>query len=656
MVNLRFLNNYVALVYFTSFRSLESIEMRSVLLSFLFQVSSINRVLRNLSNESQRKLSSAAAAAAVAAAAVAAQAAQVQRNANAQVGFGLSPNTQHQVATNLIHMKYNFPGFPRPSASPALHFGSYTNSSGRIFSPNNSISSLCHPQARQVLSQPHQNSAYQQQQQASQRHHNSLPPTNAERHSTGFGMGSFPYRPAMSTDSRLVRTSGGHSNWSSDIGQFNMSMDYLPPVPAIHTSSEPTSIEQNSLRSVDRTDDAHGTTQPNNGEMNAPGRSPYDKFSDLLMSGHASAQASWAQASWAQAWYSAAAASAAGQQQPQTAAPKCDQLVADFHIPSHFPYWNPYRLNPGWKGSTSASDIALPYKDMRQMDDLTALSKLGLMNSNRTVIDTEMTRFGGTATDTCCRTDYEQSPHNTTENSMQTHSPIGPNEIANHKSSDDVDFTWRTQTDHQLRPEEGNRSHHISNTIEHTEVDSHRDHQQYNSVRKIALTDQTTPNQSFTNDLGSSNENRLSINSDHQNSTDLGSYNQGGLKEAKPLYANEIGTTALQELTSQIPIAVMHGEKNKRDTTEVNPNYAENASRTEPASSSATGNCKFRWRKIRLVLPYLTVAMCGTAVCLCTRESFSVMVFSSFGRVVPGQYMLASLLELDSMNLIRHRF
>ncbi|TPP59924.1 Eyeless [Fasciola gigantica] len=557
-------------------------------------VSSINRVLRNLSNESQRKLSSAAAAAAVAAAAVAAQAVHVQRNANAHVGLGLSPSTQHQMTTNLIHMKYNLTGFPRPSASPALNFGSYSNSSGRFFSPSNSINPLHYPQARQALGNTHHRPPYQQQQTPG-RHQPSIQPASAERHTTCFGVGPFPYTQTMGTDPRLLLTSGVHSTWSSDSGQGHQSMNYLPPTPTIHTSLEPTSMEQTVLRSTDRADDAQNACQTNTEPMDASGRLPYDKFSDLLMSGRASAQASWAQASWAQAWYSAAAASAAGQQQCQSTAPKSDQFSTDFPLSSHFPYWNPYRFGSGWKGSSFASDTSLPHKDVSQVNDLTSLSKLGAMVLERNSDDTETLRFTRDSNEPCCRTDYEQPLRSTAEHSMQTRSPVGPNEITRHKSSGGVNFTWHTQTEHHLRQEEDeeNQCHGSSISARRSEMDNHRDHTEYESVRKVSLAEQTNLNPLFTHDLIGSPigiHNRLSIHLGSADTGDLNPYNHSSLKDAKSMFANEIGIMALQELSSQTQTGRLVNEKNKPDTADIDSDYGQNLSRGEQPSNSAKDN------------------------------------------------------------------
>ncbi|TGZ68525.1 hypothetical protein CRM22_004208 [Opisthorchis felineus] len=272
-------------------------------------VSSINRVLRNLSSESQRKLSSAAAAAAVAAAAVAA----AHRNA------GL-PNYQGSVNSSIHHpsTKYTIPGLSRSPIQTAFSFPPYQNPSSHFFPMA--------PQMHKLYSQHHQSTS------------------NQDRQSVGFGSYGVPYDSTY-TDPRQLLPQVLQHQYQQHQQQQQRDQSNQPSYSTANIYSPSFTLSSSLPKSLGSPPHAHSshssdTMSHNNNAMN---RSAYDKFSDLLISGHASAQVSWAQASWAQAWYSAAAASA-NVGHDGTQGYGRSEPIGELQLPSPLNYFNPYRI------------------------------------------------------------------------------------------------------------------------------------------------------------------------------------------------------------------------------------------------------------------------------------------------------------------------
>ncbi|KAF5405002.1 hypothetical protein PHET_01540 [Paragonimus heterotremus] len=301
-----------------------------------WKVSSINRVLRNLSNESQRKMSSAAAAAAVAAAAVAA----------AQRSAGVSGHVMQMAPSVSTHnMKYTFPGLSRSPISSALNFNPYSSPTNRLFSVPHPVHQLY----------------YQQQQQHQQQHQ---PVQQQDRQQSSFIPHAFSYdTPQTNSKHCLPQVFPPHYHHPV---QEHHDQHTVPPITSRSYTQlcSPNNLVQHFPPATVKPTDppfAHTNQIPENVQGNSPAlnRTAYDKFSDLLISGHASAQASWAHASWAQAWYSAAAASASGitnaNPYPTSNVGRIEGY-GELHFPSPLTYLNSYRFGTSGTPRGSATD------------------------------------------------------------------------------------------------------------------------------------------------------------------------------------------------------------------------------------------------------------------------------------------------------------
>ncbi|KAF6774875.1 hypothetical protein AHF37_05909 [Paragonimus kellicotti] len=300
-------------------------------------VSSINRVLRNLSNESQRKMSSAAAAAAVAAAAVAA----------AQRSAGVSGHVMQMAPSVPTHnMKYTFPGLSRSPISSALNFNPYSSPTNRLFSVPHPVHQLYYQQQQQQQHQQHQPIQQQDRQQSSFIPH-AFSYDTQQTNSKHFLPQVFPphyHHPVQEQHDQHTVPPMSSRSYTQLCSPNNLAQHFPPATvkptdaPFAHTNQIPESVQGNGP---------------------ALNRTAYDKFSDLLISGHASAQASWAHASWAQAWYSAAAASASG---ITTTNPYPTSNVGriegygELHFPSPLTYLNSYRFGTNSTPRSSATD------------------------------------------------------------------------------------------------------------------------------------------------------------------------------------------------------------------------------------------------------------------------------------------------------------
>ncbi|KAF7259959.1 hypothetical protein EG68_02349 [Paragonimus skrjabini miyazakii] len=300
-------------------------------------VSSINRVLRNLSNESQRKMSSAAAAAAVAAAAVAA----------AQRSAGVSGHVMQMPPSVPTHnMKYTFPGLSRSPISSALNFNPYSSPTNRLFSVPHPVHQLY----------------YQHQQQQHQHQHQ--PVQQQDRQQSSFIPHAFSYDTPQ-TNSKHFLPQVFPSHYQHPV-QEQHDQHTVPPISSRSYTQlcSPNNLAQHFPPATVKPTDppfAHTNQIPENVQGNSPAlnRTAYDKFSDLLISGHASAQASWAHASWAQAWYSAAAASASGitntNPYPTSNVGRIEGY-GELHFPSPLTYLNSYRFGTSNTPRGSATD------------------------------------------------------------------------------------------------------------------------------------------------------------------------------------------------------------------------------------------------------------------------------------------------------------
>ncbi|KAF8569748.1 hypothetical protein P879_00947 [Paragonimus westermani] len=352
-------------------------------------VSSINRVLRNLSNESQRKMSSAAAAAAVAAAAVAA----------AQRSAGVSGHVMQMAPSVPAHsMKYAIPGLPRSPISSALNFNPYSSPTNRLFSVPHPVHQLY----------------YQQQQQ--QQQHQSL--QQQDRQQSSFIPHAFSYdTPQTNPKHFLPQVFPPHYHHPIQEQHDQHTVPPMPPRSYTQLCS-PNNLSQHfPATTVKPTDPpfAHTNQIPENVEGNGPAlnRTAYDKFSDLLISGHASAQASWAHASWAQAWYSAAAASASGITNTNpyhTSNVGRTEGYGELHFPSPLTYLNSYRFGTGSTPRCSATDQFLNQSDLHSIGSKADLSEIGHGATKLvTTVDRERIDRRSPETSSCYASDHKAS-------------------------------------------------------------------------------------------------------------------------------------------------------------------------------------------------------------------------------------------------------